>query len=76
MTAAYWYTHKEQGGFSIEKAALGPCDLSVLHVGGNWEWLVRMGGSDVAEGTARQLADAKHQAEAVASFCSTWVPSG
>jgi hypothetical protein len=30
MTAAHWFTHKEQGGFPVEKAALGCCDLSVL----------------------------------------------
>jgi hypothetical protein len=73
MTTAYWFTQHESGGFPIEKAALGSCDLSVLHVGGNWKWLVRLGGDDVAEGKARAESDAKRQAEAVAFFCSTWV---
>jgi hypothetical protein len=38
---AHWFTHREHGGFPVEKAALGSCDLSVLHIGGEWEWLVR-----------------------------------
>jgi hypothetical protein len=29
---AHWFTHREHGGFPVEKAALGNCDLSVLHV--------------------------------------------
>lgn len=74
MTAAHWFTHTEVGGFPVEKAAIGDCDLSVLHVGGDWEWLVRLAGRDVVEGTARRLVDAKRQAEAGASFCSTWLP--
>jgi hypothetical protein len=32
------------GSFPIERAALGACDLSVLHVGGEWPWLVRRHG--------------------------------
>jgi hypothetical protein len=62
----HWFTHLEHGGFPVEKAAVGSCDLSVLHVGGNWEWLVRQAGRDVAEGTARAAVDAKNEAEAVA----------
>jgi hypothetical protein len=34
MTTAQWFTHREHGGFPIERAALGSCDLSVLYVGG------------------------------------------
>jgi predicted DNA-binding WGR domain protein len=41
MTTAQWFTLHEHGGFPIECAALGACDLSVLHVGGEWQWLVR-----------------------------------
>ena len=74
MTTAYSFTQRESGGFPIERAAVGSCDLCVLHIGGDWEWLVRQAGRDVAEGKARAESDAKHQAEAVASFCSTWVP--
>jgi hypothetical protein len=37
-----------------------------LHVGGDWEWLVRQAGRDVAEGTARAAVDAKQEAESVA----------
>ena len=66
MTTAHWFTHREQGGFPVEKAALGPFDLSVLHVDGEWQWLVRGHGRDVAEGGARRLCDARREAEAVA----------
>jgi hypothetical protein len=38
--AALWFTEKEDVGFPTEKAAVGCCDLSVLHVGGEWQWLV------------------------------------
>jgi hypothetical protein len=34
MTLAYSFAQHESGGFPIERAALGSCDLSVLHVGG------------------------------------------
>jgi hypothetical protein len=63
---AHWFTQHEHGGFPVEKAALGSCDLSVLHVDGNWEWLVRQVGRDVAEGTARAAVDAKEEAERIA----------
>jgi hypothetical protein len=66
MTRAYWFEHKEQGGFPVLRAALGSCDLSVLHVGGEWQWLVRCDGRDVAEGAARTADDAQRQAEAMA----------
>jgi len=59
LTLAYWFTQREHGGFPVEKAAVGSCDLSVLHIGGQWEWLVRQAGRDVAEGTARAAVDAK-----------------
>jgi len=41
MTQAYWFEHKEQGGFPVLRAAVGDCDLSVLQVGDEWQWLVR-----------------------------------
>ena len=57
--------HLEHGGFPVEKAALGDCDLSMLYVGGEWEWLVRQAGCDVAEGAARSAVDARRPAEVV-----------
>ena len=32
---AQWFTQHEDGGFPIARAALGSCDLSVLHVAAN-----------------------------------------
>jgi hypothetical protein len=66
MTIAYWFTQREAGGFAIDRAALGACDLSVVHIGGEWHWLVQQAVRDVAEGAARSALDARHQAEAVA----------
>ena len=63
---AQWFTQHEHGGFPIERAALGSCDLSMLHIGGEWHWLVRQAGRDVAEGAARTAVDAQRAAEAVA----------
>jgi hypothetical protein len=70
MTLARWFTTHEYGSFSIECAALGACDLCVLHVGGEWQWLVRCAGRDVAEGAARAEREAREQAEAAA--LSVW----
>src|SRR5215468_385054 len=72
MTTAHWFTQHERGGFPIEKAALGSCDLSILHVGGEWQWLVRQAGRDVAEGAARTADDARRAAEAVATGRMPW----
>jgi hypothetical protein len=36
MMTAHWFTQDEHGGFPIEPTALGSCDLSILHVGGEW----------------------------------------
>jgi hypothetical protein len=69
MTQTDWSTHLEHGGFPIEKATLGSCDLPALHVGGEWQWLVRQAGRDVAEGAALRLADAPSEAERVALNC-------
>jgi hypothetical protein len=63
---AYWFRQHEQGGFPVERAALGSCDLSVVHLGGEWQWLVQQAGRDVGEGKARAAVDAQRQAEAVA----------
>jgi hypothetical protein len=66
MTQARWFTQHEFGGFPVERAALGACDLSVLHVGGEWQWLVRQAGRDLAEGAARGCIDAMRATETVA----------
>jgi hypothetical protein len=60
------FTQQEHGGFPVERAALGSCDLSMMHIGSEWQWLVRQAGRDVAEGAARTAADAQREAEAVA----------
>ena len=60
---AYWFTVHEQRGFPVERAALGSCDLSMLHIAGEWQWLVRQDGRDVAEGAASSSDDAKREAE-------------
>ena len=66
MTLVHWFTQHEHGGFPIERAVLGACDLSVLYIGGEWQWRVRRHGRDTAEGIARTALDAREQAEAVA----------
>jgi hypothetical protein len=66
MTRACWFTEDEDGGFPVEKAALRSCDLSVLHVGGKWQWLVRHADRDVTEGVARGLVDTKNATESMA----------
>jgi hypothetical protein len=66
MTTAQWFTLHEHGGFPTECAALGSCELSVLHVGGEWQWLVQQAGRDVAEGAARTADDARREAIAAA----------
>jgi hypothetical protein len=63
---AYWFTDHEQGGFPLERAALGSCDLSVLHIAGEWQWLVKQEGRDMAEGASSSCDDARREAEAVA----------
>ena len=63
---ANWFTVREQGGFPVERAALGSCELSVLHIAGEWQWLVRQEGRDVKEGAAPSADDAKLEAETVA----------
>ena len=62
MMVAHWFTQLERGGFPIERV-LGAYDLSLLHVAGEWQWLVRRDGRDIA---ARDAVDAQRQAEAVA----------
>jgi hypothetical protein len=64
VTQAYWFEHRETGGFPVQRAAIGECDLSVLRVGEeDYHWLVRREGRDVAEGVARSAAEAQRQAE-------------
>jgi hypothetical protein len=63
---AYWFTVHEQGGFPVERAALGSCELSVMHIAGEWQWLVRQDGRDVKEGAAPSADGAKLEAEAMA----------
>jgi hypothetical protein len=70
MLLAYWFTQHEHGGFPVERAALGSCDLSIVHIGGEWQWLVRRAGRDVAKGAARDQVDAQRQAEAIATILS------
>jgi hypothetical protein len=48
---AHWFTQHERGGFPVERAALGSCDLSVRE----WQWPVRQDGRDVKEGAAPLL---------------------
>jgi hypothetical protein len=63
---ASWFTSREQGGFPVERAALGSCDLSILRIAGEWQWLVKQDGRDIQEGAALSAGDAKQEAEAVA----------
>ena len=64
---AYWFVQqREAGGFPIERAEVGNCELSVLFVGGEWQWLVRRGRHNLAEGVARASRAARQQAEAMA----------
>jgi hypothetical protein len=51
--------------FQSRKRRLAPV-ISALHVGGEWQWLVRQAGRDVAEGAAPRLVDAQREAETVA----------
>jgi hypothetical protein len=64
--AVTWFTHHEHGGFATHRAAVGAADLSVMHIGSGWSWLVRRAGADVAEGTADSLAAAREAAIAAA----------
>jgi hypothetical protein len=66
MTTAHWFTDCERGGFPVEKAVVGGCDLTVAFIGGGWQWLVRCQGRVVVEGAARSAEGAKEQAESVA----------
>ena len=69
---AQWFTLHEHGGFPNERAVLGSCDLSMLHIGGEWQWLVRLDGRDVAEGAACTAVDAQRAAEAAALELGLW----
>lgn len=67
-TLVHWFTQHEEGGFPVERAVLGLCDLSVLHIAGEWQWLVQQFGQDVAEGAAITADEAKRQAEEAATM--------
>jgi hypothetical protein len=60
---ARWFTQYELFGFPVELAEVGDCELRVCFVGGEWQWLIRCEGQDVAEGAARTCLGAKQQAE-------------
>ena len=68
------FTDDDGGGFPVEKATMGGCDLPVVYVSGEWQWLVRCQGRDVAEGGARGYLAARWQAEAAARWLLDFVP--
>jgi hypothetical protein len=61
MTPAYWFEHREAGGFPVRAARSAPAPLSVLHVGGEWQWLVRRDGRDLAEAAAAHTLGRKER---------------
>ena len=65
LTRAHWISDVFSG-IPVQRAALGDADLSVIHIGRRWSWLVRRDGHEVAEGTADSLATAQEAAEAAA----------
>jgi hypothetical protein len=68
MTAmmADWFDAPGHGGFPVERAELGSCDLLLMQIADTWCWLVRRDGQDVAEGVAGTADDARLLAEAAA----------
>jgi hypothetical protein len=50
---AHWSIDREKGGFPVERATVGAFDLCVAYVGGEWQWLIRRDGRDIAEGAAQ-----------------------
>ena len=50
---ADWHTRHDRNGFPLERATLGTFDLAVAFVGGEWQWLLRGDGRDLAEGAER-----------------------
>jgi hypothetical protein len=62
-----WVTQHEDDGFPVRCAAVGEANLSVIHIGQRWLWLVRRHGTDIAEGIAESLAAAQQAAEAAAT---------
>jgi hypothetical protein len=63
---ANWFTQSEPYGFSVERAVVADCDLSVLHIDGKWQWLVQRDGRSLGEGATCAAEDARTQAEIVA----------
>ena len=68
---SHWSLHRERDGFPVERAKVGALDLCFVYVAGEWQWLVRCEGRDVAEGTALAARAARQQAEAVAHRLNT-----
>jgi hypothetical protein len=64
----------QQGGFPVERAALGACELSALHIDGEWQWLVRQEGRDVTEGPRRLLTTRDGKPKPWRSGCSRCCP--
>ena len=63
MIQACWFEHKEQGGFPLQRATVGDCDLSVLPLGlRRWSWLMRRAGVALAEGEAYSLVASQEAA--------------
>jgi hypothetical protein len=67
-----WSIHNERGGFPVEGPEIGAFRLLVLYAAGEWQWLVREDGRDVAEGAARAARAARQQAEAMALRLGAW----
>jgi hypothetical protein len=64
-----WFTQYDLFGFPADKATVGGCELSVAFVGGQWQWLVRCEGRDVAERPARSGRGAKQRKRPVEAAC-------
>ena len=63
---AYWFAPRDHDELPAERAALGDCELAVMRIGGEWEWLVMREGREIAAGAAVRHDDARMQAEAAA----------
>jgi hypothetical protein len=63
---AHWFTRDELGGYPVELAMVSGCDLLVLHLDGEWHWLVQRADQDLAEGVCCSESDARTQAEIAA----------
>ena len=68
---AQWFMQDELLGYPVERAAVSGCDLSVLYIDGEWQWLVQRCGEDLAEGACCTGDVARMQAEAAALWVSS-----